>query len=246
MPITHWTRVFVYAETSESEAKSIFSKVLDSKKLSDYEHTALKSYMLVLLGRWYAANDWTLQLHVGAQRFTSSRLRSLVGGAGGFAAIGNTTDIRSIVAFLDVMERQQALPKIILYNLNPVDNQAFASLTGSFVEDHIAGKVQFGPAWWYNDHLPGIINQLVVLANYGVLHHFIGMTTDSRSFLSLSRHEYFRRIFCNLIGEWVEAGQLPYDESLLNEMTRAVCYGNAKKYIQNKNKQNTDGIDKAK
>ena len=140
-----------------------------------------------------------MQLHIGAQRKTSSHLKELVGSAGGYAAMGQSTDIATLVSVLDTMDRENQLPKTILYNLNPSDNAAFACLTGAFSEDGVTGKIQFGPAWWYNDHYDGITDQLSALTNHGLLHHNIGMTTDSRSFLSQSRHEYFRRVFCQFI-----------------------------------------------
>jgi glucuronate isomerase len=169
-----------------------------------------------------------MQLHVGAQRYTSSRLRKLAGSAGGFAGIGKTADIASICRFLDTLEQDHSLPNTLLFTLNPADNHAFASLTGSFAQDGIAGKVQFGPAWWYNDHLDGIKSQLIATANYSLLSRFVGMTTDSRSILSFSRHDYFRRILCNIIGEWVEKGLLPNDDACLKELITDICYTNSK------------------
>ena len=132
---------------------------------------------------------------------------------------------------LDTLEQNNRLPRTILFTLNPADNAAFAVLTGSFAEDGVAGKIQFGPSWWYNDQFEGIRQQLVALSNYGLLSHFIGFTTDSRSFLSFSRHEYFRRILCDLVGSWIEAGLLPDDESLTTPLIKNVTYGNARKWI---------------
>jgi glucuronate isomerase len=225
---------FQFQLPERSVAEQLFRQCLRGQPLDKSGLRQLKSFLLHFLGREYAARSWTLQLHIGAQRATSSRLRSLAGRAGGYAAIGQATDISSLVALLDSLEKKQALPRMILYNLNPVDNQALASLTGSFTEDGVAGKVQFGPAWWYNDHFAGIRAQLISLANYGLLHHAIGMTTDSRSILSFSRHEYYRRVLCNLVGEWVEKGHLPADEALLEQLIRAVCYGNIKNWITEK------------
>ncbi len=227
---------FTFRMVSEEKASSLFQKRLAGGRLMPSELTELKSWMLVHLAGEYNERQWALQLHVGAQRHTSSRLRRLAGGAGGYAAIGQAADIHSLVQLLDNLEQQNSLPKIVLYTLNPTDNEAFASLTGSFAEDGVAGKIQFGPAWWYNDHYEGIRNHLQTLSNYGFLCHFIGMTTDSRSLLSFSRHEYFRRILCDLLGEWVESGLLPPDDELLAETVRAVCYGNIKNWITTKNK----------
>lgn len=224
---------FEFHWVDRSKAATIFTQFLCGKRLTDLEAVSLKSYLLVLVGSACSERNWVLQLHIGAQRKTSSRLKQFVGGAGGFAAIGSPTDTATLVEILDTMDKNGQLPKIILYNLNPVDNAAFASLTGSFAEDGVAGKIQFGPAWWYNDHYSGITNQLTALANYGLLHNSIGMTTDSRSFLSLSRHEYFRRVLCELLSSWVKKGLLPNDISILKELVEDVCYKNAKKWILN-------------
>lgn len=226
---------FRFAHPSPSVARTLFRKCLSGEKTGKADYALLKSYMLVFLGKAYAARDWTLQLHIGALRGTSSRLSQLAGPNGGYAAIGNTADVESIAAILNTVESTGSLPKIIFYTLNPADNETFASLTGSYAEDGVPGKVQLGPAWWYNDHLHGIRDHLMTLANYGLMHHFIGMTTDSRSLLSMSRHEYFRRALCNLLGEWVEKGYLPGDPDLLASTVQAVCYGNIKKWITQKN-----------
>jgi len=178
---------------------------------------------LLPLAREYARRGWILQLHFGAQRETSSRLRRLAGPTGGYATIGNCCDIRALCRFLDDLDREEALPRTILYPLNPADYAAIATLTGSF-----PGKVQFGPAWWYNDHALGIRHQLDTLASYGLLSTFIGMTTDSRSFLSMTRHEYFRRILCDWLGEKAEAGELPPE---LGQLVRDLAYENARRWI---------------
>lgn len=219
---------------SREQAGRLFQKCLEGRQLDEDGYRTLHAYLLLFLGREYALRAWGLQLHVGAQRRTSTRLRQLAGGAGGFAAIGKTTDIASIARLLDTLEQAERLPKVILYTLNPNDNAAFASLTGSFVEDGVPGKVQFGPAWWYNDHEDGIRDQLKTLANYSLLLHAIGMTTDSRSLLSFSRHDYYRRVLCNLVGEWVVQGRLPNDASLLRNLITGLCYQNAKHWITNK------------
>jgi len=178
---------------------------------------------LLPLAREYARRGWSMQLHFGAQRETSSRLRKLAGPAGGYATIGNKCDIPSLCRFLDDLEKEDCLPRTILYPLNPSDYAAIATLTGSF-----PGKVQFGPAWWYNDHVLGIRQHLDALASYGLLSTFIGMTTDSRCFLSMVRHEYFRRVLCDWLGEKVEDGELPSD---LGRLVRAVAYENARQWI---------------
>ena len=176
---------------------------------------------LLPLAREYARRGWVMQLHLGAQRETSSRLRAIAGPRGGYATIGNTCDIPALCQFLDTLDKEDALPRTILYPLNPADYAAIATLTGSF-----PGKLQFGPAWWFNDHSLGIRQHLEALASYGLLSTFIGMTTDSRSFLSMSRHEYFRRVLCNFL-----AG-LSEDETLTTAMVRGICHDNAHDWLQ--------------
>jgi glucuronate isomerase len=153
------------------------------------------------------------------------------GAAGGYACIGSTCDVDGLCRFLDALEQRNGLPNIILYTLNPADNAVLASLTGSFAQDGVAGKIQFGPAWWYNDFLNGICQQLTALSGYGLLSRFVGMTTDSRSVLSFSRHDYFRRILCNMIGGWVAKGLVPDDRPLLELMVRDISYHNAKRMM---------------
>lgn len=222
---------FYFELPTVKEAIRYFKKILDGKTLGLKESTKLRSYLLNFLGKKYAEKGWTLQLHIGAQRQTSSRLKSFAGGAGGYACIGSITDMDSICRFLDSLEQSCLLPKIILYTLNPADNEPLASLTGSFAEDGVPGKIQLGPAWWYNDHYDGIERHLKVLSSYGMLSRFIGMTTDSRSPLSFSRHEYFRRVLCNVLGSWVEQGRLPADFSLLSPLVKGISYQNTANWI---------------
>ena len=223
---------FYFELPSEGQAVSDCRQVILGNKLSEQERAQLTSYLLNFLGKAYSEKGWILQLHIGAQRRTSTRLKRITGGAGGFASIGNSCDIDSLCRFLDSLEQAGQLPKTILYTLNPSDYEAFASLTGSFAEDGVAGKIQLGPAWWYNDHYEGIQHHLKVLANYGMLSRFVGMTTDSRSPLSFSRHEYFRRVLCNTLSTWVEKGHLPNDIDLLSELVQNLCYENAQQYMK--------------
>ncbi len=226
---------YLYLPCTRERAVVHFAGAAAGAKLTETAGRELKNFLLVALGERYAKRGWGLQLHVGAQRKTSARLRRLAGSAGGYASIGSAADIASIAQLLDAIETgPDGLPDIILYTLNPTDNAGFASLTGSFAEDGRPGKVQFGPAWWYNDHLDGVRDQLNAVATHGLLHHFIGMTTDSRSLLSFSRHEYFRRILCNLLGEWVAAGKLPNDEALLKEAVTNICHRNAANWLTSK------------
>ena len=222
---------FMFYPPSESKAIIIFEKWMDKKELELNEVFLFKNYMLHFLGVEYARRGWVLQLHIGAQRFTSSRLRNLAGPAGGYGTIGNSCDISGLCSFLDELEKKESLPRIILYTLNPSDNETFATLTGSYSENGVPGKIQFGPGWWYNDQYEGIRCQITNLASYGLLSQFIGMTTDSRSVFSFSRHEFFRRILCNLIAEWVENGNLPNDYGLLSNLVTDISFSNCKNLI---------------
>jgi len=225
---------FTFCNSAEIEAANVFSKWQSKSKLNEIDIAQFKNYMLEFLGEEYSKRGWTLQLHMGAQRFTSSRLRKLAGPAGGYGTMGILCDISGLCMFLDLLESGGNLPRIILYTLNPADNEAFATITGSYTEDGVPGKIQFGPGWWYNDQYEGIRKQLTDLTSYGLLSHFVGMTTDSRSVFSFSRHEYFRRILCNLISEWVEADNLPRDYELLLKLVKDISYSNSKNQIINK------------
>lgn len=191
----------------------------------------LISLLIRFLGVEYARRGWTLQLHIGAKRDTSARLRRLAGPAGGYAGIGSGCDAASVAALLDDMERSGGLPRTILFPLNPSDNAVLAVLSGSFAEDGMAGKVQLGPAWWYCDHLNGMRAGFEASAAFGVLSAFPGMTTDSRSLLSFVRHEYFRRAFCGWVGEKVGRGEFPDDFESLKNLAEAVCCRNAETII---------------
>lgn len=225
---------FQFYFPEESQASKAFEKWRQGNELNREEVAQFKNYLLQFLCQEYSKRNWSLQLHVGAHRFTSSRLRKLAGPAGGYATMGVSCDIAGLCSFLDLMESTGNLPRTILYNLNPVDNEAFATLTGSYAEDGVPGKIQFGPGWWYNDQYQGIRKQMTDLASYGLVSQFIGMTTDSRSVFSFSRHEYFRRILCNLIAEWVENGNLPKDYDLLSNLVINISYMNSKNLIFNK------------
>ncbi|OBX27000.1 glucuronate isomerase [Gelidibacter algens] len=224
---------FTFQECPDEKAASIFKNIIANKSITATETVQFQSHLLGFLGKSYSNFGWTMQLHIGAHRETSCRLRRLAGPAGGFATIGKTANIKSLCSFLNTLEKSSLLPNVIIFTLNPSDNEALATLTGSFAEDGIPGKVQFGPAWWYNDHLTGIQDQLMAVSNYSLLSRFVGMTTDSRSIMSFSRHEYFRRILCNLIGNWVEKGLIPMNEEILHELITDISYTNSKKIILN-------------
>lgn len=231
---------FVFEWPTEGEATSLFSAWKDGKELNPDQAIRLKCHLLSFLGGEYARHGWVLQMHIGAQRFTSSRLRKLTGSAGGYATIGKSCDVAGLCTFFDNLEKQERLPRVLLYTLHPGDNELFATLTGSFTEDHVWGKIQFGPAWWYNDHYAGIRKQLEALANYGLLSGFVGMTTDSRSVFSFSRHEYFRRILCGQIAAWVDEGHLPDDRELLGRLVEDISYYNSKQWIFNEQRNESE------
>jgi len=210
----------------------IFAKMYRGENVENDELINLKSHMLVFLGVEYAKRNWMMQLHVGAMRCTSQRLRARAGKAGGYAAIASACNIEGLNEFLNELEENDSLPRTILYNLNPADNAVFATLCGSYTGDGVIAKTQFGPAWWYNDHFSGINSHLETLSSFGLLSHFIGMTTDSRSVLSFSRHEYFRRILCNTIATWVKDGYFPNDKQLLKELLGNISYYNAKRILK--------------
>jgi glucuronate isomerase len=222
---------FKFIPTNADEAKQLFEKLLQNNVLEGNDLVKLQSHLLHFLGKEYAKRNWKMQLHIGAYRFTNTKLRSKLGAAGGYACIGNTVDVASLCQFLDGLDVENYLPKTILYNLNPTENATFASLTGSYSEDNVQAKVQFGPAWWYNDQHEGIMQQLLALSSYGLLSTTIGFTTDSRSILSFTRHNYYRRILCNLIGTWVTDGKLPDDWEFLSKLVQNISYYNIKKWL---------------
>ncbi len=223
---------FRFILADEKNADTIFKKVLKKEPLRDHDLICLQSHLLLFLGNQYAGREWKMQLHLGAHRYTSTTLRNKVGAAGGYACIGNTVDVSSLCLLLDELDKQKGLPKTILYTLNPADNAVLATITGSFTEDGVRGKIQFGPVWWYNDHQEGITQQLLVLSHYGLLGTSIGMTTDSRSVLSFLRHDYYRRILCNILGAWVEEEQLPDDWNFVSTMVQNISYRNIKNWLK--------------
>ena len=216
---------------SESEAGQIFANARAGKAASGEEQEHFASFMMLFFGRLDAEKGWTKQLHVGALRSVNSRALRELGPNTGFDTIGDAPQVASLCAYLDLLDREDSLPKMILYNLNPADNCAFAAAVGNFQDGSIAGKIQLGSAWWFLDQKEGIERQLNALSNTGLLARFIGMVTDSRSFMSFPRHEYFRRVLCNLLGRDVENGELPSDEKLLGAMVRNICFENARQYL---------------
>lgn len=209
-----------------------FRAVLQGRTLSEGDKTALVCHLLRMLGGLYAGHGTVMQLHMGARRSTSDRLKNAAGPAGGYAAIGKSVDVQSVTAFLNDLEAAGGLPKTLLFSLNPADHAVLSALSGSFSRDGTAALVSEGPAWWWCDHIGGITAMLDACAGFSVLSTFIGMTTDSRSVLSFSRHDYFRRVLCMWIGEKVRRGILPEDCTLLRGTVEKICYTNAKRTVE--------------
>jgi glucuronate isomerase len=216
----------------DNEASALFQKTLEGKQLSADESAKFASYMLLFFGQLDAEKGWTKQLHLGAYRNSNTRMLRRLGRDVGFDSIGDWPQISALGTFLDRLESESALPRMIIFNLNPADNYVFAALANSFTEEGIRGKIQFGAGWWFLDQKEGIEWQINALSNCGLLSNFVGMVTDSRSFMSFPRHEYFRRVLCNLLGNEMEAGLLPNDEKLVGEMVSDICLRNAVNYLR--------------
>ena len=221
---------FAYvAEDGKNEGR--FCKILAGETLPGEEKLALESHILRGLGSLYAKYGMTMQLHIGAKRTTSTRLRKVAGPAGGYAGIGSCVEVGALTNLLDDIEQAGGLPKTILFTLNPADNAVMSILSGSYSADGVESIVTQGPAWWWCDHAQGMRQMLEHMSVYSVLSTFIGMTTDSRSLLSFVRHDYFRQILCQWLAEKVEDGYLPQNEEILGDLITRMCYTNAKTYI---------------
>jgi glucuronate isomerase len=216
---------------SDAEAGAIFDKVRGGKKVCAEESLQFATYVLLYTARLDAEKGWVKQLHLGAQRNANPHGLRTLGRDTGFDSIGDWNQAASLAAFLGRLSEENALPKMVLYNVNPADNYVFATMAGNFQDGSVAGKIQFGSGWWFLDQKEGIEWQLNALSNCGLLARFIGMLTDSRSLMSYPRHEYFRRVLCNLLGSEMESGLLPKDESLVGRMIEGICYGNAAEYF---------------
>ncbi|WP_350287262.1 glucuronate isomerase [uncultured Croceitalea sp.] len=213
------------------DAKTLFKNVLNGKLLTPEETAYFKFETLIHLCKCYHELGWVQQFHLGALRNTNKRMLSKLGADTGFDSIGDFQQAMPLANFLNLLDSTDQLTKTVIYNLNPSDNEVFASMIGNFNDGNIKGKMQFGSAWWFLDQKDGMEKQLNSLSNLGLLSCFIGMLTDSRSFLSFPRHEYFRRILCNLLGKDVETGQLPADEEWLGKIVTDICYNNVKDYF---------------
>lgn len=227
----HGLRHIEAEDYSSSEVESTFSKLLESKSITKKEESKLRSFFLIEFARMDHKKGWVQQFHLGPIRNNNSRFFNKLGAEAGFDSIGDFKHAESLSKFLNRLDSSDQLAKTILYNVNPADNEVFATMAGNFNDGSVKGKMQWGSAWWYMDQLDGMKKQINTLSNVGLLSCFIGMLTDSRSFMSFPRHEYFRRLLCNILGNDVEKGLLPKDVMLLSKLVVDVCYDNAKQYF---------------
>ncbi len=227
----HGLEYVMYAPASEEEVAGIFAKRLRSEVLTKDEETKYKTAFMVFMGRECHRLNWTMQLHYGCKRDNNKLMYEKLGPDTGYDCINNYAPSAQMADFLNALNVTDQLPRTILYSLNPNDNQAIGTILGCFQDSTAVAKIQQGSAWWFNDHKTGMIDQMISLANLGNLSGFVGMLTDSRSFLSYTRHEYFRRILCNLIGNWVENGEFPEDYDILEEIVKGISYYNAVRYF---------------
>ena len=215
----------------EAEIDSIFKSALSGGTVTTEQAEMYATDILLHCGREYAKHGWVMQLHFSCMRNPNTRRFETLGADTGYDCMAVTDSCAALYRVMDLLEKEQCLPKTILYSLNPADDEWIDTLLGAFQDDSIPGKIQHGSAWWFNDNKTGMVKQLTSLANLSVLGNFVGMLTDSRSFLSYARHEYFRRILCNLIGTWIENGEYPNDLAYAGELIQDICYNNAKKYF---------------
>lgn len=216
---------------SEESAASIFDKARAGRAASAEDHEKFASYLMIYFGHLDAKRGWTKQLHLGALRSANTRRLKELGPDTGFDSIGDFSQAASLSRYMDLLEQEHELPKMVIYNLNPADNYVVATAAGNFQDGSVAGKIQFGSGWWFLDQKEAIEWQVNALSNCGLLSRFIGMLTDSRSFMSFPRHEYFRRVVCNLLGRDMEAGEIPKDEKLVGGMVRNICFANAERFL---------------
>lgn len=234
----HGLGTLLFAESTDEEIEAIFLKALANQAVTAEENTKYQTRLLVDLGKMYHAKDWIMQIHFGAIRNNNTRMFEQVGPDAGFDSTNDQSDVAyALNNVLNALDKENKLPKTIIYNLNPIYNDVVASAVANFQanDENIKGKIQFGSGWWFNDTEEGMLRQMTALADHGLLMHFVGMLTDSRSFVSYPRHEYFRRIVCNFVGERVENGKIPNDSTLLKKLIENICYYNALTYF-NKNK----------
>ncbi|MEI8098876.1 MAG: glucuronate isomerase [Sediminibacterium sp.] len=222
----------IYAEDfTGSEIDAIFNKIHGGKSLNEIEQRKFKSAMLIHFAEWDHEKSWVQQFHLGALRNNNARMLNQLGPDTGWDSIGDFSQGKALAKFLGKLDTENKLAKTIIYNLNPADNELMATMVGNFNDGSVAGKVQYGSAWWFLDQKDGMVKQMNALSNMGLLSKFVGMLTDSRSFLSFPRHEYFRRILCNLFGEEIENGEMPNDIEWVGNIIQDICYRNARNYF---------------
>lgn len=224
---------FAFGEPCTPEqARAVFDQARQGRVPSFEDRARYSSFLMLQFGRWDAARGWTKQLHLGALRNASSRLLAKLGPDTGLDSIGDLPQANALQRYLDALDSTNELPRTILYNVNPADNYVFGTMAGNFQDGSVPGKMQFGSGWWFLDQKEGMEWQLNALSNLGLLSRFVGMITDSRSFLSYPRHEYFRRTLCNLVGADLERGEIPNDLELAGSMIRNICFANARDYFR--------------
>ena len=228
----HALEYVMYAPASDEEIDEILKKALSGQAVSKEEELKFKTAFMVFVGKEYCKLDWAMQLHYGCKRDNNVFRYEQLGPDTGFDCINNYAPSAQMADFLNALNSTDELPRTIIYSLNPVDNASIGTIIGCFQDPTMQGKVQQGSAWWFNDHKVGMTEQMTSLANLGCLGNFIGMLTDSRSFLSYTRHEYFRRVMCELIGGWVENGEYPADMKSLKEIVEGISYNNTVKYFK--------------
>ena len=227
----HGFAQFPWKVSDETKVEKIFSKALSGIDISLGEIQEYKTALLIWLGKEYHRRNWAMEIHTGAIRSCNSRMVEQLGEAKGYDTVGDYKLAEALGAFMNELEKTDELPKMILFSLNNKDNLVLAVMAGTFQNEELPSKIQMGTAWWFMDHKDGMEDQMKILANEGLLGRFIGMLTDSRSFLSYSRHDYFRRILCNLLGKWVEDGEFPNNRNNLKMLVEGICFYNAKNYF---------------
>ncbi len=227
----HGLEYVMYVPASDEELEAIFAKRINGEAITREEELKFKTAFMLFVGREYAHMGWAMQLHYGCKRDNNAMMYNKLGPDTGYDCINNYAPSSQTADFLNALISTNELPKTIIYSLNPNDDEAIGTILGCFQNSDAVGKIQQGSAWWFNDNKTGMIKQMTSLANLGLLGNFIGMLTDSRSFLSYSRHEYFRRILCELIGTWVENGEYPKDMKNLEKIVKGISYNNAVRYF---------------
>ena len=227
----HGLLYVMHAPASDGEADSIMKRALSGEKIEGEDELKYKTAFMLFVAREYHRRNWVMQLHYGVKRDNNGYMYSKIGPDTGFDCINDYTPSAQLADFLNALASTDEIPKTIVYSLNPTDNAAIGTVIGCFQGGGIKNRIQQGSAWWFNDHLNGMTEQMKSLASLSCLGNFIGMLTDSRSFLSYTRHDYFRRIMCNLIGDWVENGEYPNEEKLLKEIVRGISYNNTVEYF---------------